>query len=315
MKSLRHIRVFAVSAAIAACLTGCSQQIAARDRPTSISGPMDKATAMRLFAPDAIVSYGPAAEQHAELFLPKGKGPFPVLMFLHGGCWHSQEGSVEDVRPTMSILADHGIAVWNIGYRLLDQPGGGYPGTYQDIEAATRLLAKNARRYHLDLSRVVLSGHSAGAELAMWAAGRANIPASSPIGGEPAVKPRALVAISGPGDLKPLGPAMDQLCGANTYATLTGPASAARPDPLADTNPASLLPFPMPVTLLTGDKDNVVPSMFVEAFAKEAKAAGNKVTLTVIPGATHVAPIWPSDPAFKVTMKAILDAAGVPAAP
>ena len=78
-------------------------------------------------------------------------------------------------------LRRRGFAVWNIDYRGVDRPGGGYPGTFLDVAAAADALAGHARELHLDTRRVVAVGHSAGGHLALWLAGRRHLPRSSPL--------------------------------------------------------------------------------------------------------------------------------------
>jgi acetyl esterase/lipase len=60
------------------------------------------------------------------------------------------------------VLKADGIASWNIEYRRLGQPGGGWPGTYLDVGRAIDHLRELATPYKLDLNRVVVLGHSAG---------------------------------------------------------------------------------------------------------------------------------------------------------
>lgn len=87
-------------------------------------------------APTARIAYGSAPSQFAELFRPAGDGPFPVVVLVHGGCWTIKFGGIEQMRNLAGALAAQGIAVWNVEYRRVDEAGGGYPGTYQDINAA-----------------------------------------------------------------------------------------------------------------------------------------------------------------------------------
>ena len=137
-------------------------------------------------APQATIAYGADDYQKVDLWLPAGPGPFPVVLMVHGGCWTT---SIAD-RSLMDWAADDlrkaGYAVWNIDYRGVDRPGGGYPGTFQDAAAATDLLRANAAKYHLDLSRVVAVGHSAGGHLALWLAARPKLPATARFAPRPA---------------------------------------------------------------------------------------------------------------------------------
>ena len=86
------------------------------------------------------------ALQVADLWLPDGPGPHPTVLMVHGGCWQTE---IAD-RRIMNWIADdlrrRGIAVWNIDYRGVDRPGGGYPGTFQDAAAAADALRAHAGR-------------------------------------------------------------------------------------------------------------------------------------------------------------------------
>src|SRR3546814_8263494 len=91
---------------------------------------------------------------------------------IHGGCWLEKFADLRNLAPVASDLPKIGIATWNIEYRRNDN-GGGWPATFTDVGSAVDHLRSMSKRYPLDLSRVVVVGHSAGAPLANWAAGRA----------------------------------------------------------------------------------------------------------------------------------------------
>ncbi|HEX9172871.1 MAG TPA: alpha/beta hydrolase, partial [Telluria sp.] len=143
----------------------------------SATAPMKLADYLALSgpAPQASFRYGSAPSQYAELFLPAGAGPFPVAVLVHGGCWTSKFGGIGQLRNMAGALASRGIAVWNVEYRRVDEEGGGYPGTYQDLNSALDQLAVQAPQYRLDLGRLVAVGHSAGGQLVQWLAGRERI--------------------------------------------------------------------------------------------------------------------------------------------
>src|SRR5260370_7932514 len=131
--------------------------------------------------PQTVCRYGLAPSQTAEFFRPEGPGPFPVAILIHGGCWLSKYGGLPQFRVLAAALSARGIATWNIEYRRVDEPGGGYPGTYQDVAAALYMLDTKGAQLDLDLRRLVAVGHSAGADLALWAAGRARVASTSPL--------------------------------------------------------------------------------------------------------------------------------------
>ena len=122
--------------------------------------------------PDASVHYGPGSLQIADVWLPKGGKPHPVVLMVHGGCWQSDVADRRIMNWIADDLRSRGIAVWNIEYRGVDRDGGGYPGTFADVAAAADALLAHARQYRLDTGNVIALGHSAGGHLALWLAGR-----------------------------------------------------------------------------------------------------------------------------------------------
>jgi acetyl esterase/lipase len=111
--------------------------------------------------------------------VPRGDGPFPVAVVLHGGYWQATYGKIV-TRPLCLDLVARGWAAWNVEYRRLgDGHGGGWPMTFDDVAAAIDTLAAlgDAR---LDLTDVHAVGHSAGGQLALWAAARPAFPAEAP---------------------------------------------------------------------------------------------------------------------------------------
>ncbi len=152
-------------------------------------------------APDHRLSYGQDSSQYGELRLPAGPGPHPVVVLIHGGCFKAAYATARDLAPMGDALKAEGIATWNVEYRRLGQPGGGWPGTYLDVGRAVDRLRALAGRYRLDLDRVVLLGHSAGGHLAMWAAARPRVPAGSPLYLADPLPVRGAIDLAGPLDL------------------------------------------------------------------------------------------------------------------
>ena len=122
--------------------------------------------------------YGAHASQRADLHLPDGPGPHPVIVLIHGGSWAATYGKIV-MRPVACELARRGWAAWNIEYRRIGRgQGGGWPVTFEDVAAAIDHLALVDEP--IDLARVVGLGHSAGGQLALWAAGRYKLPDGAP---------------------------------------------------------------------------------------------------------------------------------------
>lgn len=122
-------------------------------------------------APDGVAKIAYASDsqrQYGLLRLPEGKGPFPVAMLVHGGCY-SGMGNPEGFAPMAEWLREHGVATWTSGYRDLGE-GVGYPETFNDWAAGMAKLKSLAKPNNLDLTRLTVIGHSAGATAATWLA-------------------------------------------------------------------------------------------------------------------------------------------------
>jgi acetyl esterase/lipase len=223
-------------------------------------------------APSASFAYGNAPSQYAELFLPAGKGPFPVAVLVHGGCWTKEFGGITQLRNLAGALAARGIAAWNVEYRRVDEAGGGYPGTYQDMNAALALLQDKAKAYPLDLGRLVAVGHSAGGQLVQWMAGRPRIPASSPLAAPGGLTVRQVVSLGGLADLRREVALIKSSCGRDV-AELAGRPGKDRPDVFLDTNAGDLLPNGSRTVLVTGELDTISPPRVAQAYAARALRA------------------------------------------
>jgi acetyl esterase/lipase len=105
-----------------------------------------------------------------DVYRPVSDAPAPVVVWVHGGAWSA--GSKTDV-PILDLL-DDGIAIVSIGYRLA--PADTYPAPVQDIEAAINHIVETGPARGLDPDRIVLSGHSSGAHLALLAAMTTDLP-------------------------------------------------------------------------------------------------------------------------------------------
>ncbi len=249
-------------------------------------------------AADATVSYGADAYQKVDVWVPKGAGKHPVVLMVHGGCWQT---SIAD-RTLMNWIADdlrgRGIAVWNIDYRGVDRPGGGYPGTFADASAAADALAANAARYNLDTSRIIAVGHSAGGHLALWLAGRAKLPKTSLLRTAKPLKIAHVVSLGGLPDLEATAASPDNGCGTDVVAQLTGPTTATHADVFADTSVPRLLPIGVPQDLVNGENDRIIPMRLGTGYAEQATKAGDKVALHRIPATGHVELIAPESAAW-----------------
>jgi acetyl esterase/lipase len=250
--------------------------------------------------PTKVIRYGADKGQTGELFLPAGKGPHPVVVMIHGGCWLAELPGTELMDYIAADLQTRGFAVWNIEYRRIGGAGGGYPGTFLDIADGIDHLRALAAANALDLGKVVVVGHSAGGHLAVWAAARGHLPKTSPLYRKDPLPITGAVSLAGIDDLaayRANGPAA---CGGpSTIDALVGPATAAHQDVLADTSPAALLPLGVKQEIVSGRLDKIVPTHFAVEYTAKAKAAGDNATALDIAGAGHFELIDPTSEAWK----------------
>jgi acetyl esterase/lipase len=242
--------------------------------------------------PNANIAYGKDRLQIVDLWLPKKPPPargFPTVLMVHGGCWQSD---IAD-RRIMNWIADdlrrRGIAVWNIEYRGVDRAGGGYPGTFLDAAAAADALMAEAPRRHLDLSRLVAIGHSAGGHLALWLAGRPRLPRGSPLRSAHSLPIHAAISLGGLPDLE-LAAREANGCGIEAAGRLAGKS-------FADTSVPRLAPLGIRQALINGENDRIIPLGWAEDYAGRMRAAGDKVTVHIVQGG-HVELIAPESQAW-----------------
>jgi acetyl esterase/lipase len=204
----------------------------------------------------------------ADLHAPPGPGPFPVVVLIHGGHWRAKYGKVV-MKALAGDLARRGMAAWNIEYRRLGRgQGGGWPATFDDVSAAIDHLAQ-LRDPRLDLGDVSAVGHSAGGQLALWAAAR----------GTARVTLRRVVAQAAVCDLVSAGEPARRLLGGSPEQV---------PERWAAADPMRLPPLGVPLLLVHTPEDNTVPVKRSRRFAELARAAGDTVELVEPPGGHRI---------------------------
>ncbi|MEW5927898.1 MAG: alpha/beta hydrolase [Gemmatimonadota bacterium] len=253
------------------------------------------------------VAYGGAPQQFGELRLPDGPGPHPVVVLLHGGCWQN-EYDLGYVAAPAEALRRAGFATWTLEYRRIGDAGGAWTGTFQDVARGTDHLRELARTRPLDLGRVVLAGHSAGGHLALWLAARRNLPAGSPLRSADPLPVRGVVPLAGIADLRAYAAGAGS-CNA-AVPQLMGGAPDAVSDRYAQANPPELLPLGVPVRLVQGDRDPIVPVAQAAAFEAAARAAGDDARVVLLEGAGHFDVVAPFAPAWAEVERAIRELTG-----
>jgi acetyl esterase/lipase len=263
------------------------------DWPDLLGRPMPAATEK--------IAYGPGPLQFGELWLPEGRGPFPVVLMVHGGCWLSGVAKLSIMNYAAEDLRRRGVAVWNIEYRGVDRPGGGYPGTFQDVAAGADALEQIAPAHRLRLDRVIALGHSAGGHLVMWLAARNRLPDASALKVRHPLRIAGVISVGGLPDLEP--EAAQDVCGKGVIARLVGAPSPAHPNVYADTSPAELGAGPESQVQINGDDDPIAPPAFAHAYA--ARMKGARLTNIVMPATGHVELIAPGTAAWNQVVESL----------
>ena len=254
---------------------------------------------------DATISYGGDPTQTVDVWLPRGTGPFRTVLMVHGGCWTTAIADRSLMNWAAADLRAAGYAVWNIDYRGVDRPGGGYPGTFLDAAHAADLLGRNAVRFRLDTGRIVAIGHSAGGHLALWLAALRNLPTISPLAGGEPLRIDHVISLGGLPDLEAAAASPDNGCGVEVVAQLVGTNTAAHPDPYADTSVPRLLPIGVPQDLVNGREDRIIPYRLALDYLEKARAAGDRVALHTVAETGHVELVAPGTAAWNETRRLV----------
>ncbi|WDV53348.1 alpha/beta hydrolase [Streptomyces coeruleorubidus] len=259
--------------------------------------------------PDVTAAYGDHPDQVIDFYAPRGEGgpggPAPVVLVLHGGAWRAPYDR-RHISPFADFLARRGFAVASAEYRRGgddDSVAGRWPDTLDDVAAALDALPALVRELlpQADPRRTVLTGHSAGGHLALWAAARHVLPAGSPWRADSPAALRGVVALAPIADLA-VADKLD-VCSGAVRQLLGGDEHFAERQPYAD--PALLLPTGIATTLVQGRTDLDVPQVVAESYAEAAAKAGEMVGVTLLEDVGHFPLIDPAADACAVVVEEI----------
>jgi acetyl esterase/lipase len=244
--------------------------------------------------------YGPHRGQVGELWRPASPPvQRPVVVLIHGGYWRAAYTKRLMTRLAASVTAQGWLA-WNIEYRRVGAlgGGGGWPNTPTDVAAAIDHLAQVKA---VDLDRVAVCGHSAGGQLALWAAG----PRSLGDGAAPrpiAVPVCAAIALAGLVDLEAAARAG---LGNGAVIRFLGGEPEQVPQRYRAGSPAALVPLGIPQWVVHGLADMTVPSSMSEQYARRAGEAGDPATYLPFPGLNHLDMINPKRDAWPAVINCL----------
>lgn len=240
---------------------------------------------------DVRLTYGTDPLQFGDLRLPKRprSGLVPILVNIHGGFWRAQYDLLH-AGPLCAALTAAGIATFNLEYRRVGNPGGGWPGSLSDVISAAHFLRGLASRYRLDMGRLLVMGHSAGAQLALCLAGHL----AGVLGA---------VSLAGVLDLRR---AFELHLSGDAVKEFLGGAPGQVSEHYKEASPLEIaLPHGLRQLIVHGAKDETVPPAFSRDYVTRKAREGERVTLLELPAAGHFELIDPLAAEWKPIERAI----------
>jgi acetyl esterase/lipase len=232
---------------------------------------------------DLRLAYGADPNQFIDVRLPHGKGPHPIVFFIHGGYWRAKY-DLAHAGHLCAALAKAGIATWNVEYRRVGNAGGGWPGTFEDVRAAYKFLQGQGQSgQQLDLKRLCVAGHSAGGQLAMCLAAHE----------------RSVTRVFSLAGVLDLRRAWELHLSNDAVAGFLGGPPADVPEHYREASPIET-PIPQAIEkLIHGTKDQSVPYEISTRYAEAKKKAGENVELITLAGVDHFEIINPSSAVWR----------------
>ncbi|MGI6110229.1 MAG: alpha/beta hydrolase family protein [Eubacteriaceae bacterium] len=249
------------------------------------------------------IQYGSSSSQFGILSLPEIPGPYPVIVMIHGGFW-KMPYDLNGISQLCTDLNRRGYAVWNIEYRRVGEPGGGYPGTMTDALDAVNYLNELERNHPLDLTRTVIMGHSAGGQVALWTGSCMNHNRSESQNrvesqNQLEIPILGIISMAGVCDLEEMWK-LDSLTGPENHtAELIGGSPDKFPERYQAVSPIALLPLKVPQILFHGKADYDVPPQISIAYYQAGLACGDTVSLNLLPHTDHFTFLDPSSHAWQ----------------
>jgi acetyl esterase/lipase len=244
--------------------------------------------------PDLRLTYGKDSHQFIDVRLPEGK-LHPVVFFIHGGYWRAKY-DLTYAGHLCHALKRAGVATWNVEYRRVGNPGGGWPGTFEDLRSAFHFLTE-PRLYKttlpFDVNRLCVAGHSAGGQLALCLAAH-----------EPSIT--RVLSLAGVLDLHR---GWDLHLSDDAVSGFLGGSPQQVPDHYREASPAEQHIKARQI-LIHGTSDDSVPYEISKNYADRKKKSGENVDLISLPGIGHFELVDPTSSVWPKVQSSILDLFG-----
>jgi acetyl esterase/lipase len=228
------------------------------------------------------IAYGPDENQFIDLFEPQASPRSETVMMIHGGFWRAKY-DLHHASHLCAALAREGITVANVEYRRVGNAGGGWPGSFHDIEKA----CDGVRELFADVPLVVC-GHSAGGHLALLLA----------------AEDRGLAGVVALAPVAVLRDAYELHLSNDAVVEFMGGTPQQRPLDYDEACP-SRHPLTVPATLIHGFDDDVVPISLSRNYSRLRR--GDPIRLVELPGTGHMELIDPEAATFPTVAGAITD--------
>ncbi|MGQ0502236.1 MAG: alpha/beta hydrolase fold domain-containing protein [Panacagrimonas sp.] len=219
----------------------------------------------------------------ADVYVPRGEGPWPGVLVIHGGGWES--GDRAQVSSIAERLARRGFVAFNTTYRFA--PEYRFPAQLQDVQLALRWMQDHAADYRMRPERIGTFGYSAGGHLAALLG---LVSPGDPLAATP--RPAAIVAGGAPSDFTkfPGGTLVPQLMGTTLQKDI---------DAYRRVSPVSHVSSDDPPTFLYhGGADALVSVDHAEDLNAALVKAGVRSELFILRGRGHIAAFLTDGPAF-----------------
>lgn len=226
--------------------------------------------------------YGTDVFQEGDLYIPNKK-PLAILCLYHGGFWLMPYGR-EQLTPIAIDLARKGFIVWNVEYRRIGAVGGGWHGTFDDVISSINHLKTLCRKYHhFDLTKVVVIGHSAGGQLAIWSGKQYEN--RSFTADMLQIRPNQIIGLA---PVVNLEKAFKNKLGNNSVFQLLGGSPKDVPERYACTDPMRMVPLNTPQLLIHGSLDDELPIEWTRDYVRSTQVAGSDIEYIEINDGGHM---------------------------